>query len=386
MHRMRHFYATSLIAAGESLQTVAALLGHDQISTTDRTYAHFLPSHLQASRSAVGALAVSLRDGRGELRSVSWVDCRTMDPMQESKVVLEPDVWRAEQAKHASTVAELTAGHRERRSRGERHPVWDFMFSYYPVTPGKLGRWNPGFGVSLVADAGDRPGTSGSLRESDDGLGRPLWELDTAALMARRGDSFRYIHRLLAATLEHTPRFSCFGMHEWAMVYRDTPRHPEPLRLGRAGTDAVVEDSTLRCTHIDAFRFFTDAAVPRNTLQPTRATQADMEQPGCLHATMDLYKWATKLGPLVPGELWLETFRLACDVRRTDMEASPYDLSNWGFTPVEVETPEGRTEYVRRQRDFAARGQVLRRALVDLIDDFFRTERTESGHGTAQCG
>lgn len=71
MHGMRHFYATSLLAGGESLQTVSALLGHDQISTTDRVYAHFLPSHLQASRAAVKSLAGSLRDGRGELRSVS---------------------------------------------------------------------------------------------------------------------------------------------------------------------------------------------------------------------------------------------------------------------------------------------------------------------------
>ncbi len=70
MHGMRHFYATSLLSGGESLQTVAALLGHDQISTTDRIYCHFLPSHLQASRSAVQALAGYLRDGRGGLRSV----------------------------------------------------------------------------------------------------------------------------------------------------------------------------------------------------------------------------------------------------------------------------------------------------------------------------
>ncbi|MGO1911803.1 MAG: 3-methyladenine DNA glycosylase [Corynebacterium sp.] len=306
----------------------------------------------------------------------------TTDTRDLTATVLTPQQWRARQEHHRATVDKLTAGRRERRSRGERHPVWDFMYTYYPVTPGKLGRWNPGFGVSLVADGDERPGTAGTLRETTAPDGTALWELDADALMAKRGTSFTYMRRLLASTLGRPARFSCFGMHEWAMVYRDAPRHPEPLRLGREATDGVVEANTLRCTHIDAFRFFTEDAVPRNTLNPTRETQADMEQPGCLHATMDLYKWATKLGPLVPGELWLDIFRLACDVRRTDMEASPYDLSAWGFTPVAVETPDGRAEYVRRQRDFAERGQVLRRALVDIIDDFFRsTQRASRGNG-----
>ena len=100
-------------------------------------------------------------------------------------------------------------------------------------------------------------------------------------------------------------QFGCFGLHEWAMVYRAAEhRHAVPLRLGQEGTDAVVEASELRCTHLDAFRFFTPEAVSRNarvatpTGLPTREAQADLEQPGCLHAGMDLYKWAVKLGPL----------------------------------------------------------------------------------------
>lgn len=69
-HGMRHFFATSLLAGGEPLQTVSALLGHDSISTTGAIYSHFLTDHLEASRSAVRSLAGSLRDGRGELRVV----------------------------------------------------------------------------------------------------------------------------------------------------------------------------------------------------------------------------------------------------------------------------------------------------------------------------
>jgi hypothetical protein len=46
------------------------------------------------------------------------------------------------------------------------------------------------------------------------------------------------------------------------------------------------------------------------------------------------------------------------------MRASPYDLSRLGLDPIQVETPEGRAEYVRQQRAFAERAGVLRRRLI----------------------
>ena len=144
----------------------------------------------------------------------------------------------------------------------------------------------------------------------------------------------------------------------------DAHRHPQPLRLGQDGTDSVVEEHELKCTHFDAFRFFTAKAEPRNRLRPTRDTQPDLDQPGCLHAGMDVYKWAIKLGPLVPGDLLLDAFELAADIRSLDMRAAPYDLRAWGFDPVRIETPDGKAEYVRRQRGFAERGNALRRRIL----------------------
>lgn len=80
------------------------------------------------------------------------------------------------------------------------------------------------------------------------------------------------------------------------MVYgvdQDEVRHERwPLRLGSDGTDEVVRSHQLRCTHFDAVRFFTPQAIPLNAVQPTRDEQLDLEQPGCLHAGMDVYKWA----------------------------------------------------------------------------------------------
>jgi hypothetical protein len=154
------------------------------------------------------------------------------------------------------------------------------------------------------------------------------------------------------------------------MLYRPADgevRHEGlPLRLGQAGTDAVVETHRVQCTHIDAYRFFTRAGAPRNTLTPTRDTQQQLEQPGCLHATMDLYKWAYKLSPAVPGELLADCFALAADVRELDMRASPYDLTGLGWSPVRIETPEGKAGYVAAQRGFAARGAALRVRLLDV--------------------
>ena len=89
--------------------------------------------------------------------------------------------------------------------------------------------------------------------------------------------------------------------------------------------------------------------------------------PGCLHANMDLYKWAYKLAPLVAGELVVDCFELARDVRALDMRASPYDLADLGYPPVRVETPEGRSEYAAAQRHFAERAAPLRDRLIAAV-------------------
>jgi hypothetical protein len=273
--------------------------------------------------------------------------------------------WTGLARAHAERADALTAGHRARRAAGTRHPVEDFLYDYYSARPAQLRRWHPGPGVVLEPGA-DGPAPHASWRwyaTGDDGA----VTLDAAAVLTDRGDAVASTARLLAATAARPAHTGCFGLHEWAMVYRDGDhRHPVPLRLGQSGTDAVVEAHPIRCSHFDAFRFFTPAAVGRNRLQPTRATQVELEQPGCLHATMDLYKWAYKLGPAVPGDLLLDCFVLAADVRELDMRASPYDLRDAGYEPVPIETPEGKAQYVAAQRGFARRGAGLRSRLLGV--------------------
>ncbi|MGR2753310.1 3-methyladenine DNA glycosylase [Agromyces arachidis] len=276
--------------------------------------------------------------------------------------VLDAVEWRAREAAHAERADALTSAHRSRRARGEAHPIEDFLFTYYSYSPGLLRRWHPGAGVEL-ADAAGTP--RAEWRWYAPGAASGSLVVDAEGMRREKGAMVGLVERILARTAARPGQFGCFGLHEWAMVYRQREhRHPVPLRLGQAATDEVVEAHDIRCTHFDAFRFFTPDAAPRNRFAPTRETQPDLEQPGCLHAGMDVYKWAVKLGPLAPGEVLLDAFELARDIRYLDMQASPYDMAPWGGEPVRIETPEGKAEYVRRQRGFAERANLLRARLL----------------------
>ncbi|MEV6428125.1 3-methyladenine DNA glycosylase [Nocardia sp. NPDC051463] len=304
--------------------------------------------------------------------------------------VLPEAQWRAHATAHRARLDELVGPYLERRAAGSSHPVIDFLFTYYGHKPAQLRRWHPGYGVALagaaeyegargyhrVVPTGDPaadPSTielaacDGSRFESESGSS--TFTADPAYL-ARRRDTIEFVANLLRATASRPAQLSCFGLHEWAMVYRtDDVRHQQvPLRLGRAGTDEVVESMSLRCTHYDAFRFFTPEAVGRNIEPLTRADQVSREQPGCLHANMDLYKWGFKLAPLIASDTLLDFFEFACAARVLDMRASPYDLSGYGYEPVRIETPSGRAEYARTQSDLAKRSGRLRQRLLELCD------------------
>ncbi|MGN9777791.1 3-methyladenine DNA glycosylase [Micromonospora sp. H33] len=280
--------------------------------------------------------------------------------------VLDAAVWQARRRAHEERVDGWLTPHLARRRRGEKHPVEDFLFTYYSHRPAQLRRWHPGAGVVLRdADPVDfgrdyRAGAAGVT-------------LDTEGVRARRAESVAWIRTLLSATAGRAAQFGCFGMHEWAMVYRQTQaevRHNAwPLRLSPEHTATVVEERGVRCSHFDAYRFFTAPARPLNVLTPTRESQHALEQPGCLHANMDLYKWAYKLSPLVPSELVADAFALAREIRTLDMRASPYDLAALGYPPVRVETPEGRAEYATAQRGFAERAAGLRARLLDALPE-----------------
>lgn len=281
--------------------------------------------------------------------------------------VLARERWLRLSDEHAARVDRATEGHRRRRQAGMAHPVEDFLFTYYPFRPGALRRWHPGPGVVLDGAAScERAHWHHYTTVGSD------VRLDQTAYLVQRGDAVRFVRDLLERVQMRPAQLACFGLHEWAMLYRvpqERIRHDSwPLRLGPDGTDAVVEAGRLRCTHVDAFRFFSGPARPRNALAPTRERQAELEQPGCVHAGMDLYKWAMKLAPGIPSELVMDCFELARELRVLDMRASPYDLRELGYEPIAIETADGRAAYVRAQRRYAERGQSLRARLLAPCD------------------
>jgi hypothetical protein len=287
---------------------------------------------------------------------------------------LDETTWRTRARAHAERVDTFIRPHLERRDAQVKHPVHDFLFTYYSQRPAQLRRWHPGVDVELLGGADDYAPLKGYTATGDGARVDPAYVDSQRPLVTA-------LHRLLTATAARPAHTGCFGLHEWAMVYRleeDETRHADwPLRLGAEGTDEVVESHRIACSHFDAFRFFTAPARPLNTLSPGRDDRASFEQPGCLHAGMDLYKHAFRLTPMISSDLVADCFELAREIRVLDMRAAPYDLTGLEvdgepFDPVRIETAEGKRVYAEAQSAFASRGAPLRARLIEECERLLR--------------
>ena len=295
--------------------------------------------------------------------------------------VLAPEAWNEIRIKHEARIDAWVQPWLRRRAAGRKHPVEDFLFDYYSYSPAQLRRWHPGADIRLTG-----PGCESFLRRRGYRAFGDTVGVDPV-FVRRQAPLVSVLHSLMVATAGRSSSFSCLGLHEWAMVYKQSAgerRHADwPLRLGSSGTDRVVESHQMRCTHFDAYRFFTVPAVGLNALRPAAGDRERFEQPGCLHTGMDLYKHAFRLSPMVGSGLVADCFELARDIREVDMRAAPYDLVELGYEPIPIEAPAGKLSYIRAQRRLSERAAPLRRRLVEACESLLagcRSQRREGEH------
>ena len=277
---------------------------------------------------------------------------------------LEKADWTRRIRMHRNAVSRRVDRYLELRHQHRKDPVLDFLFEYYAFRPSHLRRWSPGFGVLLKGDKTDSYPELSELSVHKEGA----W-LNPDFFPDKRKRSIRWMLGLLEKSQQKKPSFGCFGMHEWAMVYKkdqDDIRHSDiPLRMNKKELAEFVEARPLVCTHFDAFRFFSNPAKPLNKFELSRDTFADSEQAGCIHTNMDLYKWAFKGFPWISSEVILEAFDLAVEARTVDMKASPYDLEAYSLEPIRIETEEGRMEYLEAQKTIYERSKPIRSRLIN---------------------
>jgi hypothetical protein len=279
---------------------------------------------------------------------------------EEIPVILRREVWERRARLHQQRVQPWIAPYLDQKSRQAKHPVYDFLFQYYSFRPAQLARWSPGPNVTIEAEQiDDLPGPRKSWERAGDG-----WKV--VPFPNARREYLEWAIRFLGTTAMRDPNFCCFGLHEWAMVYREESiRHFEvSLRLDRSAIAAVVDSQNLVCTHFDAFRFFTEPARKRNQTVLRRDTSVEMDQSGCIHVNMDLYRFCYKIAPWIESELLADAFELARFAREIDMRASPYQLREIGFDPIRVETADGRAEYVGLQRKIFERARPIRHRVL----------------------
>lgn len=75
------------------------------------------------------------------------------------------------------------------------------------------------------------------------------------------------------------------------------------------------------------------ATRPLNPVQLVRTGQRENDQPGCVHANMDLFKWALRLWPLLPSERMADALELAVSCRMLVRHVSPDPPSRESIVP-----------------------------------------------------
>ena len=119
---------------------------------------------------------------------------------------LERSEWLRLKASHIEAIAPWTNERVTRANRAERHPVYDFLFTYYSFRPAHLARWSPGADVVL------RDATITDLDWPDDFIETETgWLIPSDSFPAHRQTYLTWAVRYLEETQSRPASFCCFG-------------------------------------------------------------------------------------------------------------------------------------------------------------------------------
>src|SRR5688572_28805668 len=129
--------------------------------------------------------------------------------------LLATAVWEDRAARHRARAERHTLAARQRRDRGQPHPVEDFLFQYYPYPLSLLDRWQPGIGVALEwTETAESPALPPDFSERQYSRADGSIFADPGRLSDKERDRLKWIAGLLAATRDRAPNFACHGLHE----------------------------------------------------------------------------------------------------------------------------------------------------------------------------
>ena len=213
--------------------------------------------------------------------------CAHVLVMLRAAAIVPRTRWQPQAERHLARVTKLLGAAPDVAAAQSRDdPLLNFVFTYYGSDLGaaaNLGRWCPPVGVAIEASQDDRERLWRGI-ESDGAY-------DPRMLPKKRIAALERGRAALAATRKRPPIWHCYGLHEWAMQYWPEGAQKPPsavyqahmrLRVPREVINQVVERRGVRCTHVDALRFFAPAAGELNALGASlrREEQLELEQPG----------------------------------------------------------------------------------------------------------
>ena len=271
-------------------------------------------------------------------------------------------VWRERRAAHEERVDDWLAPHLRRRAAGR--PIRS-RTSSSPTTrtgPRSCAGGTPAPGVVLAGVARPRAGPDYAPRAAGA-------TLDTAAVLARRGDSMRLDPRAAGPhgrARGRTWAASACTSGRWSTgrPRRGTPQRLAAAALARSDRRVVRGERGVRCSHFDAYRFFTAPARPLNVLRPTREAQHDAgaaglpaRQHGPLQVGVQaVARWS-------PSELVADCFALARDIRDAGHARQPVRPGGAGLRAGADGDPRGPGR-VRARRSGRSPSAPLRCACV----------------------